>query len=100
MSDESWSRRLQAIGEITARGERAWWRRQAFHKPGPYKPTTPKFHIYVKRYWLNGTGQTRWVGLCGYGYNFAEAIDEHPFTRLKDPGKGKQCSKCRKRAEM
>lgn len=100
MSEQSWRVRLAAIIEMTANDERVWWRRQAFHKGGPYKPTTPKFHIFEKRYQIGGTGEFRWVALCGYGYGFNEALDDHPYTRLTDPTKGTQCTKCRKRAGM
>ena len=100
MSDESWALRLATMVERLANGERSWWRRKAFHKGGPYKPTTPKFHIFEKRYWIAGEARARWVALCGYGHTFEEALGEQPYTRLKDPAKGTQCTKCRRKAGM
>lgn len=98
MSAETWRVRLATIIEMAANNERTWWRRQVFHKAGPYRPTTPKFHIFRKRYQIDGSASVRWVALCGYGYGFREEV-EYPYTRLTDPPKGTQCAKCLKAAE-
>lgn len=102
MSQETEMRRVAEMNQRVTNGERSWWRRKTFHKFGQYKPTTPKFHIYARRYWVSDTARSegRWVALCGYAYGFNESLDEYPVTRLTDPAKGTQCTKCRKRAEM
>lgn len=98
MVGEAWVLRQAMMIERAANDERSWWRRQVFHKAGPYKPTTPKFHIFKEQYTV-GHG-ARWVALCDYGHTFDSALDDQPYTRLRDPAKGTQCTKCRKRAGM